>query len=73
MASITFALDTELKSRLEKFPWVNWSELAREELLKKTQILDRLKSREEKELTKWSVELARRDRKEAWQKFAGKR
>lgn len=33
MASVTFAVDKDLKPRLERFPWVNWSELAREEFL----------------------------------------
>ena len=33
MASITFAVDDELKSRLSNFPWINWSELAREEFI----------------------------------------
>ncbi len=35
MVSITVSLDDELKSRLNKFSWVNWSELAREEFLDK--------------------------------------
>ncbi len=35
MVSITVSLDDELKSRLSKFSWVNWSELAREAALKK--------------------------------------
>ncbi len=34
MASITFAVDEELKSKISKFNWINWSELARQELLK---------------------------------------
>ena len=35
MASITFATDNELKSRLSKFVWLNFSELARQELLER--------------------------------------
>lgn len=35
MASITFATDNELKSRLSKFIWLNFSELARQELLER--------------------------------------
>ena len=34
MASITFAIDESLKRRMAQFLWVNWSELAREELIK---------------------------------------
>ena len=35
MASLTFAIDSELKSDMSKFRWVNWSEINREELNKK--------------------------------------
>ena len=35
MAGITMQLDEKLKSEIEHFSWVNWSELAREEVLKK--------------------------------------
>jgi len=35
MASLTFSLDKQLKSDIEHFSWVNWSEVNREELNKK--------------------------------------
>jgi len=35
MASLTFALDKHLKTDIEHFSWVNWSEVNREELNKK--------------------------------------
>jgi len=35
MACITVSIDKSFKERLEKFPWINWSEIVREELLKK--------------------------------------
>lgn len=66
MASITFAVDDELKAKLEKFPWVNWSEVARENLLRKEQLEElrlKLDSEEEQELIKWSVELGREAKK----------
>lgn len=34
MASVTFAADDTLKAGMARFPWVNWSEAAREELAK---------------------------------------
>ena len=37
MASVTFAIDEELKSKLSKFVWVVWSELVRQELFKRSQ------------------------------------
>lgn len=32
MASVTFSIDERAKRMLMAFPWVNWSEVAREEL-----------------------------------------
>ena len=40
MVSITFPLEDKLFSLIEGFPWVNWSEVAREKLNKK-RIFDR--------------------------------
>lgn len=44
MASITFAIPEEVKSRLSKFSWINWSELAREELSKQEKDRETLES-----------------------------
>jgi len=35
MASITLSVDIDLKNQLKHFLWVNWSEIAREETMKK--------------------------------------
>lgn len=35
MASITLSVNEELKGQLKRFQWVNWSEIAREETIKK--------------------------------------
>jgi hypothetical protein len=35
MASITLAVDDTLKADMEHFSWVNWSEVAREEVTKR--------------------------------------
>ena len=35
MACITITVEESLKERLSRFPWVNWSEVGREELLKR--------------------------------------
>lgn len=40
MVSITVPLDRSFKKRLDKFSWINWSEVGREETLKKD-IFDR--------------------------------
>jgi hypothetical protein len=34
MASVTFAISPEIRKRISFFEWVNWSELARQELAK---------------------------------------
>ncbi len=47
MVSITVSLDDELKSRLGKFSWVNWSEVAREEFLNKVKRDEKFKRFEE--------------------------
>ena len=35
MASLTLSVDNAFKNQLKHFPWVNWSEIAREETMKK--------------------------------------
>lgn len=72
MASVTFASDEKLKEEMSKFSWVNWSEVARENILNRDKLLelrDRLESREEKELLKWSVELGRKAKKGSFKRL----
>jgi len=35
MGCITVSVEKSFKERLAKFPWINWSEIGREEMLKK--------------------------------------
>lgn len=35
MPSIVVSIEDESKKRLDRFPWVNWSEVSREEALKR--------------------------------------
>ncbi|MCK5630712.1 MAG: hypothetical protein KAI26_08880 [Nanoarchaeota archaeon] len=35
MVSITIPLDDETLAQIKQFPWVNWSEVAREKLMKR--------------------------------------
>ncbi|MEK6951668.1 MAG: hypothetical protein AABX29_01505 [Nanoarchaeota archaeon] len=72
MASVTLTLPEEVKQDLDKLPWVNWSELAKEEFIKKTLqeiMLKKLNSKEEKEFIKWSVELGRKAKKGRFKKL----
>lgn len=63
MPSVTFAIPDKIKSEMKKLSWVNWSELAREEIFKREKLLKQLESKEEQELIKWSVELGRKAKK----------
>lgn len=38
MASVTFSLPNKIKSEMEALSWINWSELAREEAVKKLEL-----------------------------------
>lgn len=66
MPTSTLTLSDKVKSELKRFKWVNWSEVAKENLSRKKMLEElhkRLESKEEKELTKWSVELGRKAKK----------
>ncbi len=41
MAVISVRIDDELKKRMERFPYVNWSEIVRQELEKVVERLER--------------------------------
>ena len=69
MASVTFAIPDKTKEEMKSLEWVNWSELTREETLKKEKLLTKLESEEEKELIKWSVELGRKAKKGRFKKL----
>jgi len=42
MASITLAVDDKLKSEMANLLWVNWSELAKEKLIKEQKLREQL-------------------------------
>jgi len=46
MVSVALKISDEFKALIDKFPWINWSELAREELAKeipKAEALEKVK------------------------------
>lgn len=43
MASITFAIDNETKSLIDRFKWINLSELARQEIIEQEKTMDAFK------------------------------
>ena len=76
MASITFAVDEELNKEINKFLWLNLSALVKQELLRRQELLEKMKerldSKEEQELIKWSVELGRRAKKGRFKELLSK-
>ncbi len=42
MPTLTLTVPDEIKEKLKKLSWVNWSEIAREELIKKKKKLEAL-------------------------------
>ena len=66
MGTITLSVPDELKEKMSKTDWINWSSVAREAFVKRMkqlELLEKLESKEEKELTKWAVELGRKAKK----------
>ncbi len=69
MASITFAVDDKLEIEIGKLSWINLSELVKQELLRRQELLKKAKSKEEEDLIKWSVELGRKAKKDRFKKL----
>ena len=42
MANLTLAIPQELKVKMNRFPEINWSEVARQAIAEKTRLLDRM-------------------------------
>lgn len=42
MVSIALKISEDFKSMIDKFPWINWSEIARDEAMKKIQLANDL-------------------------------
>ena len=72
MCSITFAIDDTLKREIERYVWINLSELVKQELLRREKLLKKFNSKEEQELIKWSVELGRKAKKNSFKNLLSK-
>ena len=42
MPSLTLAIPQELKEKMQQFPEINWSEVARQAIIEKTALLERM-------------------------------
>ena len=72
MASVTFAVDKQLKESMEHFSWVNWSAVAKDGALKKAKLLLLLKkpeSADEIAFLEWAAETVRSNRKDRLQEL----
>ncbi len=70
MASMTLAIPADLKAKMRQFPEINWSEVARQAILQKTQQLgqlNRLLSRST--LTEQdTIEIGRQIKRRVWKR-----
>ena len=71
MTTMTLAIPTELKQRLETYPEINWSEVARQAFMQKVKDLEFLKEfKSESEMTEdEALRLGRAVRKKLAKKF----
>ena len=44
MPSLTLSVPRDLKEKMEEFPEINWSEVARQAIMHKTRILEKMES-----------------------------
>jgi len=67
MSGVTFAIPEDVKLKMKTLSWVNWSELVRRAFL--LRLLEKVNSKEEQELIKWSVELGRKAKKDSFKRL----
>jgi hypothetical protein len=72
MGSATLTIPDEVKNEFKQFPWINWSELAREELVRRFKLeeaREQLGTEREQDFINWSVQLGRKARKGRFEKL----
>ena len=74
MANLTLSVPDKLKHKMDKFAWLNWSELAREAFvrrMKQLEVLERLdKDFEKSELTDEDcIRLGKKLREDIWKRY----
>ena len=77
MGTATLTLPEDIKSELKRFSWINWSEVAKEELLKKEKKQELLKKLdkllEKSEMTdKLALELGEKIKESMWKRYKEK-
>lgn len=71
MTTMTLAIPTELKQKLEEFPEINWSEVARQAFMQKIKDLEFLREfKSDSDMTEeMAIELGRKVRKKLVKRF----
>ena len=74
MANMTLSIPDEFKQKMDKFSWLNWSEIARESFAKRMRQLELLekleKDFEKSELSDEDcIKLGRKLREDIWKKY----
>lgn len=72
MSSLTLAIPEDLRVKMKQFPEINWSEVARQAIVEKTRILERMQQLLSKSaLTHQDVvTLGRQIKQSAWRKHS---
>ena len=70
MPNLTLSVPAELKHKLERFPEINWSEVARQAFIQKVEILEHMQSLLSKSTLKQSetISIGRRIKRNAWKR-----
>jgi len=70
MSSLTLAIPTELREKMNQFPEINWSEVARQAILQKTRQLGQLNQLLSKStLTEQeTIEIGRQIKRRVWKR-----
>lgn len=72
MSSLTLAIPEDLRVKMKQFPEINWSEVARQAIVEKTRILERMRQLLSKSaLTHQdAVTLGRQIKRSVWRKHS---
>ena len=71
MNNLTLAIPGELRTRMDRYPEINWSEVARQAITEKTRILDQMQKFFSKSTVTEAdaIRIGRQIKKRVWQKY----
>ncbi len=70
MASLTLAIPEELRNKMRSFPEINWSEVARQAIVEKARLLEKMNAllASEHLSSQEAVKLTRKVKKRVWKR-----